>query len=283
MRVSMRILYLPNLLATFHRWIEFSSQVISVVALDISITWKDTLPETNSLPLKMDGWKTILSFRDGNVSGAMLNFRWVPFWEHLHQLFVSLYVACDFYHSANRKLVSAHPAIIIPKILWKMLIAGYAPPKNKDIMVSSNLVCLRTSWRKSGILFKHRYWVDRWDFSNLKMFYPATDKKNDSGFTRLIQWYQQPLQAFWGEPLLRNHHSICPNYNISPMDFPEIRDPISLPQLPFGGPGRVRSLQFGMVGCFPRMLDFKLVTTKIMIRLRDTKPNWPTSHGDCCY
>ena len=62
MRVSMRILYLPNLLATFHGWIEFSSQVISVVALDISITWKDTLPETNMSPLRIDGWKTILFF-----------------------------------------------------------------------------------------------------------------------------------------------------------------------------------------------------------------------------
>ena len=30
-----------------------------------------TLPETNSSPLKMDGWKTSLSFWDG-LSGAML-------------------------------------------------------------------------------------------------------------------------------------------------------------------------------------------------------------------
>ncbi len=33
-----------------------------------------TLPETNSLPLKMDGWKTIrLPFGDDLSSGAMLN------------------------------------------------------------------------------------------------------------------------------------------------------------------------------------------------------------------
>ena len=31
----------------------------------------------NSSPLKNDGWKTILSFWEGNFSGAMLNFRWV--------------------------------------------------------------------------------------------------------------------------------------------------------------------------------------------------------------
>ena len=31
-----------------------------------------TLPETNSSPLKMDGWKTRPSFWDGNFSGAML-------------------------------------------------------------------------------------------------------------------------------------------------------------------------------------------------------------------
>ena len=31
-----------------------------------------TLPETNSLHLKMDGWNTILSFWDGPFSGAML-------------------------------------------------------------------------------------------------------------------------------------------------------------------------------------------------------------------
>ena len=30
-----------------------------------------TLPETNSSPLKMDGWKTILSFWDGLVSGSV--------------------------------------------------------------------------------------------------------------------------------------------------------------------------------------------------------------------
>ena len=32
----------------------------------------DTLPETNSSPLKIDGWKTIVSFWDGPFSGAML-------------------------------------------------------------------------------------------------------------------------------------------------------------------------------------------------------------------
>ena len=31
-----------------------------------------TLPETNSSPLKMDGWNTIVSFWDGLFSGAML-------------------------------------------------------------------------------------------------------------------------------------------------------------------------------------------------------------------
>ena len=31
-----------------------------------------TLPETNSSPLKMDGWNTIVSFSDGLFSGAML-------------------------------------------------------------------------------------------------------------------------------------------------------------------------------------------------------------------
>ncbi len=146
------------------------------------------------------------------------------------------------------------------------------------------------------ILFKHRYWVDRWDFSNLKMFYTQQPtKKNDSGFTRLIQWYQQPLQAFWRKTLLRNHHSICPNYNMSPMDFPEIRGPISLPQLPFGGPGRVRSLYFdqiqyysihpvGMLGYFPRMLSSSLSHQdhdKAPEYLRNTRPNRPTSHPDC--
>ncbi len=30
----------------------------------------DTLPETNSSPLKMDGWNTILSYWDGQFSGA---------------------------------------------------------------------------------------------------------------------------------------------------------------------------------------------------------------------
>ena len=29
-----------------------------------------TLPETKSLPLKIDGWKTLLSFWDGLFSGA---------------------------------------------------------------------------------------------------------------------------------------------------------------------------------------------------------------------
>ena len=34
-----------------------------------------TLPETNSSPLKMDGWNTtVVSFWDGLFSGAMLNF-----------------------------------------------------------------------------------------------------------------------------------------------------------------------------------------------------------------
>ena len=36
-----------------------------------------TLPETNSSPLKMDGWNTIVSFWDDLFSGAMLNFRGV--------------------------------------------------------------------------------------------------------------------------------------------------------------------------------------------------------------
>ena len=31
-----------------------------------------TLPETNSSPLKMDGWKTIVSYWGGLFSGAML-------------------------------------------------------------------------------------------------------------------------------------------------------------------------------------------------------------------
>ena len=43
--------------------------------------WKelDTPPKFNSefTPQKMDGWKTILSFWEGNFSGAILNFRWV--------------------------------------------------------------------------------------------------------------------------------------------------------------------------------------------------------------
>ena len=35
-----------------------------------------TLPETNSSPLKMDGWRTILSFLDGLFSGAIaVSFR----------------------------------------------------------------------------------------------------------------------------------------------------------------------------------------------------------------
>ena len=36
-----------------------------------------TPPKFNSSPLKNDGWKTILSFWDGNFSGAMLDFQGV--------------------------------------------------------------------------------------------------------------------------------------------------------------------------------------------------------------
>ena len=42
--------------------------------------------ETNKSPLKHDGWKTILSFGEGNFSGAMLNFRWI--------LFLNKYILC---------------------------------------------------------------------------------------------------------------------------------------------------------------------------------------------
>ncbi len=31
----------------------------------------DSVPETNSSPLKMDGWNTILSYWDGPFSGAI--------------------------------------------------------------------------------------------------------------------------------------------------------------------------------------------------------------------
>ena len=41
-----------------------------------------TLPETNSSHLKMDGWKTIVSFWEGLFSGAMLVLGRVYF-EHL--------------------------------------------------------------------------------------------------------------------------------------------------------------------------------------------------------
>ena len=34
-----------------------------------------TLPETNSSPLKIDGWKTILSVSEGLFSGAMSVYR----------------------------------------------------------------------------------------------------------------------------------------------------------------------------------------------------------------
>ena len=39
---------------------------------EIYLWFGSILPETNSSPLKMDGWKTILSFWDGQFSGAML-------------------------------------------------------------------------------------------------------------------------------------------------------------------------------------------------------------------
>ena len=35
-----------------------------------------TLPESNSSHPKMDGWKTILSYWEGDFSGTMWNFRW---------------------------------------------------------------------------------------------------------------------------------------------------------------------------------------------------------------
>ncbi len=39
--------------------------------------WLYTPPKFNSSPPKNGGWKTILSYWEGNFSGAMLNFRWV--------------------------------------------------------------------------------------------------------------------------------------------------------------------------------------------------------------
>ena len=51
--------------------------IISVVNGKMAKYWpwkskSTTLPETNSLHLKMDGWNTIVSFCDGLFSGAML-------------------------------------------------------------------------------------------------------------------------------------------------------------------------------------------------------------------
>ena len=37
-------------------------------------------PKFNSSPLKNGGWKTILSYWESNLSGAMLNFRYSYFW-----------------------------------------------------------------------------------------------------------------------------------------------------------------------------------------------------------
>ena len=52
-----------------------------------------TLPETNSSHPKMDGWKTILSYWEGDFSGTMWNFRWaitlisLPFFSSTFALF----------------------------------------------------------------------------------------------------------------------------------------------------------------------------------------------------
>ncbi len=47
----------------------------SLVGYSVKYRWC-TLPDTNGLPLKMDGWNTILSVWDGLFSGAFaLSFR----------------------------------------------------------------------------------------------------------------------------------------------------------------------------------------------------------------
>ena len=51
------------------------SSAINSIVREISHCYLTTLPETNSSHLKLDGWKTILSFWEGNFSGRTVSFR----------------------------------------------------------------------------------------------------------------------------------------------------------------------------------------------------------------
>ena len=61
----------------------------------------------NSSPLKNDGWKTILSFWEGNFSGTLLNFSWVVF-SKIFGIFVYLATCGNDMHIFQKGSFNCH-------------------------------------------------------------------------------------------------------------------------------------------------------------------------------
>ena len=79
-----------------------------------------TLPETNSSPLKMDGWNTSLSYWGCLFSGAMLVSGSVVFlW--LQLLLVLVLQGGAMVYVANQCVFSEHPQQVITYITWTYL------------------------------------------------------------------------------------------------------------------------------------------------------------------